>query len=65
MPHLDDRVITRAWRFSNETGRIHYVAVRPDGSDRHLITDKGDPLYEVIDAHLVSLGYTGPANTKA
>lgn len=41
--------ITRAWRYENETDRIHYVE---DG--RHLYVDKGNPLYDVLESRLTT-----------
>jgi hypothetical protein len=64
MPVLKAPVITRAWRYASEENRIHYRVVRPDGSDRHLHVDQDHPLYEVLEAHLLALGYTGPASKQ-
>lgn len=60
MPKLPQPVIEVAWRHTGETGKIHYRAKRPDGSNRHLIAREGEALYKLLDQHLLSLGYTGP-----
>lgn len=61
MPHLRERVILRAWRHRTETTRIHYMVANADGKERHLYIDEGNPLYAVLDSHLLAQGYTGPA----
>ncbi len=43
MPEIESQIITRAWRFSDEQDRIHFVVLRPDGADRQLFADPGDP----------------------
>lgn len=62
MPHLTERVLLRAWRHRNESGRIHYMATYADGQQRHLYADEANPLYAVLDSHLLAQGYTGPAS---
>lgn len=65
MPQIRNRVILRAWRHSGETGRIHYMAAKADGGERHLYVDEADPLYAVLEGHLAAEGYTGPASGKS
>ena len=60
MPRLPQPIIEVAWRHSGEVGKIHYRARRPDGTTRHLLTREGDALCELLDQHLLSIGYTGP-----
>lgn len=60
VPKLAQPIIEVAWRHSGERGRIHYRAKRADGSNRHLIAREGEALYEVLDQHLLAIGYTGP-----
>lgn len=62
MPKLPQPVIEVAWRQKGETGRIHYRALRADGSQRRLIAREGEGLYELLDQHLLAIGYTGPAS---
>jgi hypothetical protein len=62
MPHLHEHVMLRAWRHRNESGRIHYMAAYVDGKKRHLYVDDNNPLYAVLDSHLLAQGYTGPAS---
>jgi hypothetical protein len=62
MPHLHEPVVLRAWRHRNESGRIHYMAAYADGKERHLYVDSSNPLYAVLDSHLLAQGYTGPAS---
>lgn len=63
MPHVNVK-IARAYRQTGETGRIHYIVVRADGSERRLYVDRdtGRGLYDFLDEQLVDQGYTG---TKA
>jgi hypothetical protein len=63
MPKLPQPLIEVAWRHSGEVGKIHYRAKRPDGTNRHLIARDGDALYELLEQHLHSIGYTGPKST--
>ena len=65
MPHINDRVILRAWRQAGESGRIHYIAATADGSEQRLAVDEGNKLYAVLDSHLLALGYTGPARDES
>jgi hypothetical protein len=60
MPKLPQPLLEVAWRHTGETGKIHYRVRRPDGSTRHLITREGEALYEVLQQHLDTIGYTGP-----
>lgn len=60
MPEIEDRVITRAWRLSDQPDRIHFVVVRPDGTDPQMFADPGDPLHDVLDAHLRQQGCDPP-----
>lgn len=60
MPKLSQPIIEVAWRHTGEEGKIHYRAKRPDGTNRHLIARDGDALYELLEQHLASIGYTGP-----
>ncbi|MEV4620226.1 hypothetical protein AB0J74_16160 [Asanoa sp. NPDC049573] len=64
MPVIKDRVVLRAWRHKNQSGRIHFVVARADGSQRRLWVSEGHFLYEVLDSHLLATGYTGPASGK-
>ncbi|WP_435122569.1 hypothetical protein [Micromonospora tulbaghiae] len=65
MPHINDRIILRAWRHRGETGRIHYMAAKAGGGERHLYVDEGSALYTVLEGHLLAMGYTGPASDSA
>ena len=60
MPKLPQPVIEVAWRQTGETGRIHYRAIRPDGTRRRLLAKEGDGLYDVLELHLAAVGYSGP-----
>ena len=60
MPKLPQPVIEVAWRQTGETGRIHYRAIRPDGTQRRLIAKEGEGLYDLLELHLAAIGYTGP-----
>jgi hypothetical protein len=60
VPKLQQPIIEVAWRHTGEEGKIHYRAMRPDGSDRHLIARQGEALYELLEQHLAAIGYTGP-----
>ena len=64
MPHMTDTVILRAWRMKNETGKIHYMARKADGKERHLVVKADHALYDVLDSHLLAMGYTGPASAS-
>lgn len=64
MPKLPQPMIEVAWRHSGEEGKIHYRARRPDGSSRHLLARDGEALYELLDQHLVAIGYTGPKSAS-
>ncbi len=64
MPHVQSKVILRAWRMRGETGKIHYMAARHDGTERHLVVKSDNALYEVLDSHLLGIGYTGPASAQ-
>lgn len=61
MPTIPERIIVRAWRHRDETEKIHYVVKRPDKTERHLVAKPDSPLYEILEAHLLAIGYTGPA----
>lgn len=65
MPKLAQPIIEVAWRQTGETGRIHYRAVRPDRTQRHLIAKEGDALHDLLELHLAELGYTGPKSGAA
>ncbi|MFI7553847.1 hypothetical protein ACIBQ2_29405 [Micromonospora sediminimaris] len=65
MPHLNDRIILRAWRQRGETGRIHYMAAKAGGGERRLYVDEGNALYTVLEGHLQALDYAGPTSGKA
>jgi hypothetical protein len=60
VPHVDIK-IARAYRQSGETGRIHFIVVRPDGSERRLYADRASNrgLYDLLNDELLSQGYTG------
>ncbi|MFY1703020.1 hypothetical protein ACN28G_14955 [Micromonospora sp. WMMA1923] len=62
MPIISDRVVLRAWRHRNQTDKIHFVVARADGSTRRLWVGEGHFLYEILDSHLLAIGYTGPAS---
>jgi hypothetical protein len=62
VPDLPVRVLLRAFRQRNESGRIHYIAAYADGGERRLYVDEGNALYPVLESHLLAQGYTGPAN---
>lgn len=62
MPKLTQPVIEVAWRQKGETGRIHYRALRAGGTQRRLIAKEGEGLSELLDQHLLAIGYTGPAS---
>ncbi|MDP9792452.1 hypothetical protein J2S43_000964 [Catenuloplanes nepalensis] len=64
MPVIADRVVLRAWRHKNQSDKIHFVVARADGSQRRLWVGKGHFLYEILDSHLLAIGYTGPASGK-
>lgn len=64
-PHLQSPVLLRAWRMNGETGKIHYMAKRADGTERHLVAKSDHALYEVLDSHLLAQGYTGPKSGQA
>lgn len=64
MPKLPQPIIEVAWRHAGEDGKIHYRARKPDGATRHLIARQGEALYELLEAHLVALDYTGPASSQ-
>jgi hypothetical protein len=38
------------------------MAANAEGRERHLYVDEGNPLYSVLDSHLLAQGYTGPAS---
>ncbi len=63
MPKLPQPLLEVAWRHTGEQGKIHYRVRKPDGSTRHLIARDGEALYEVLEAHLAAIGYTGPKST--
>jgi hypothetical protein len=60
MPSITQQIIVRAWRMKGEQDRIHYIAKRADGQDRHLVAKSDSALYKVLDEHLLAIGYTGP-----
>ncbi|MFJ8685498.1 hypothetical protein [Micromonospora wenchangensis] len=62
MPVISDRVVLRAWRHKNEPDKIHFVVARADGSSRRLWVGEDHFLYEILNSHLLAIGYTGPAN---
>lgn len=62
-PRLPQPIIEVAWRHSDEVGKIHYRAKRPDGSNRHLIVREGEALYELLEQHLKAIGYSGPKSS--
>ncbi|WP_311208453.1 MULTISPECIES: hypothetical protein [unclassified Aeromicrobium] len=64
MPKLPQPLVEVAWRHTGEVGKIHYRAYRPDGTRRHLIARDGEALYELLEQHLLALGYTGPGQTE-
>ena len=64
MPHIKEPVILRAWRHRGEQGKIHYMARRADGKERHLVAKEGSALYDVLDSHLLAIGYQGPGTTS-
>ena len=67
MPRLTDVTILRAWRQSNEIGRIdriHYMISRADGEPRRCYVDAPAALHTVLDEHLRAVGYTGPKSAE-
>ena len=60
MPKLTQPIIEVAWRHAGEAGKIHFRAKRADGSNRHLIAKEGEALYQLLEQHLLAIGYTGP-----
>lgn len=42
----------------------HFIVKRADGSTRRLWVGEGHFLYEILDSHLLAMGYTGPASGK-
>ena len=64
MPHMTEAVILRAWRMKNETGKIHYLARKADGKERHLVVKADHALYDVLDSHLLAMGYAAPASAS-
>jgi hypothetical protein len=61
MPHLQTKIV-RAYRQTGETGRIHYIVERSDGTERRLYADRdtNPALYRLLDEELQAQGYTGP-----
>lgn len=64
MPRLAVQVITKAWRHTGETGKIHYIATCSDGTANHLSVKEGDKLYAVLNEQLLAIGYTGPKSAE-
>lgn len=64
MPHLSGIEIRRAWRHSNETGRIHYIVTSHEGVDRHLYVAEESALGRVLNNALLDQGYTGPKSSQ-
>ena len=67
MPTLTDVTILRAWRQSNEIGRIdriHYMISQPVGKPRRCYVDAPAALHAVLDAHLKAIGYTSPKSAE-
>lgn len=64
MPVLTAKVITKAWRHADETGKIHCIAVNSDGKANHLIAKEGQRLYDVLDEQLQAIGYAGPKSNE-
>lgn len=61
MPRLNGTVqITKAWRHTGETGKIHFIMTTHDGGERHLCERDGRALYRLLDEALLAQGYTGP-----
>jgi hypothetical protein len=65
VPVIADRVVLRAWRHKNQPSRIHFIVRRADGTQRRLWVGEGRFMYEILDSHLLALGYTGPASADA
>ncbi|MFF5181428.1 hypothetical protein ACFY2Q_25650 [Micromonospora sp. NPDC000316] len=64
MPVISDRVVLRAWRHKSQPDKIHFIVARADASTRRLWVSKGHFLYEILDSHLLAMGYIGPASAK-
>jgi hypothetical protein len=63
MPHVNIKIL-RAYRQTGETGRIHYIVGRSDGSERRLFADRttNPGLYDLLNQELLAQNYAG---TKA
>ncbi|MEU7810454.1 hypothetical protein AB0B18_28700 [Micromonospora chalcea] len=64
MPVIAHRVVLRAWRHKNQADKIHFIVARADGSTRRLWVGKDHFMYEILDSHLLVMGYTGPASGR-
>jgi len=64
VPVISERVVLRAWRHRNQSGRIHFMVKRADGTTRRLWVGEGHFLYEILDSHLLAQGYSGPASGR-
>lgn len=42
--------ILRIWSHDTEPDRIHYILVNSEGTQRHLIADRGSALFSMLDA---------------
>jgi hypothetical protein len=62
MPAFDNIHITKIWRHSNETDRIHYIISGPEWK-RHLYTSDSSPLGRELAKALLERGYEGPKDT--
>ncbi|HEU5109326.1 MAG TPA: hypothetical protein VFT95_12345, partial [Micromonosporaceae bacterium] len=51
-------------RTATTTYATDFVVARADGSTRRLWVGKGHVLYEILDSHLLAMGYTGPASGR-
>lgn len=40
------------------------MARKADGKERHLVVKEDHALYDVLDSHLLAIGYTGPASAN-
>lgn len=59
-----DVSIKRFWRHATEGEKIHYIITTADGGERHLLTSPPNPLYDVLEGHLLARGDEGPADPE-
>ena len=44
---------------------FNFIVKRADDTTRRLWVGEGHFMYEILDSHLLAMGYTGPASGKA